>query len=220
MLACTRDCLCIIQLLVEAGARLDLKNKDGWNAFMIACRQGNIPILSYLLASDSGVCQCVSRNGRVPLHTAAINNKPKVLELLLTRCSVDINAQDVCGACPLMDASRVPSTEALDILLEAGATADLLDRTGRTALHIAAQAGSHACINTLFERAGLSVDARALSNGFTPLHYAMREGHAMSVGTLLTLGADIDVRDSYGRTPKELSDLCNSCKPIIPFVKK
>ena len=219
MLACTRDNLHIIQLLVEAGARLDLRNKDGWNAFMIACRQGNISILEYLIGSDMSVCECVSRNGRVPLHTAAINNKSKVFGFLLTHCSVDINTQDVCGVTPLMDACRVPGTEGLELLLEAGAATDMLDKSGRTALHIAAQAGSYECISLLV-KTGLCVNSKALSNGFTPLHYAMREGHEMSVSALLTLGADVGSKDSYGRTPKELSDLCNSCKPIIPLVKK
>jgi len=38
MLACTKDNLAVIQVLVKHGASLQLKNKDGWNSFHIAVR--------------------------------------------------------------------------------------------------------------------------------------------------------------------------------------
>lgn len=38
MLACTKSSLDAIRTLVEAGAALDLRNKDGWTPFHIACR--------------------------------------------------------------------------------------------------------------------------------------------------------------------------------------
>lgn len=38
MLACTKNNLEIVQLLVSNGADVSLKNKDGWTAFHIACR--------------------------------------------------------------------------------------------------------------------------------------------------------------------------------------
>ena len=38
MLACTKRNISVIEMLVDAGADLTLKNKDGWNCFHIACR--------------------------------------------------------------------------------------------------------------------------------------------------------------------------------------
>lgn len=38
MLSCTKNNLDIVKLLVNKGADLSLKNKDGWTAFHIACR--------------------------------------------------------------------------------------------------------------------------------------------------------------------------------------
>ena len=38
MLACTKDDLEVVQILVENKANLHLKNKDGWNSFHIAVR--------------------------------------------------------------------------------------------------------------------------------------------------------------------------------------
>ena len=38
MLACTKDNVAVIRELLESGADVLLKNKDGWTPFHIACR--------------------------------------------------------------------------------------------------------------------------------------------------------------------------------------
>ena len=38
MLACTKDNLSVVEVLVKCGALLSLANKDGWTPFHIACR--------------------------------------------------------------------------------------------------------------------------------------------------------------------------------------
>ena len=70
MLACTKDDVNIVRTLVQAGASLDLRNKDGWTAFHLACRQGNVGIVRYLLETAPQCWDTVSKNGRTPLHTA------------------------------------------------------------------------------------------------------------------------------------------------------
>ena len=219
MLACTRDSLDTIRLLVKAGGRLDIENKDGWNAFMIACRHGDVAILKYLLEAEPNSWQCVSRNGRTPLHTTAINDQSNALEFLLEQSWIAIDVQDVCGVSPLMDACRLPATDCLIRLLGHGGSTDILDKSGRTPLHIAAQSGSVACIRALLSRTKLKVNSKASSNGFTPLHYAMREGHAEAVSALVSEGASTAIRDSFGRTPTELAELCSSSKPNPESIK-
>ena len=70
MLSCTKDCFDVVQTLVDNGASLSLKNKDGWNSFHIACREGHCNIVSFLLDSDPLCWDTRSKNGRTPLHTA------------------------------------------------------------------------------------------------------------------------------------------------------
>jgi len=38
MLACTKESLAMVELLVNKGASVTLRNKDGWNPFHLACR--------------------------------------------------------------------------------------------------------------------------------------------------------------------------------------
>lgn len=70
MLACTKPCEPVVRILVEHGASLTLRNKDGWTAFHLACRTGNVSIVAYLLDRDPTVLLSWSKNGRMPLHTA------------------------------------------------------------------------------------------------------------------------------------------------------
>ncbi|XP_060015607.1 ankyrin repeat domain-containing protein 16 isoform X1 [Lagenorhynchus albirostris] len=73
MMACTRRNLEVVQDLVEHGANPLLKNKDGWNSFHIASREGDPLILQYLLAVCPAAWKTESKIGRTPLHTADIH---------------------------------------------------------------------------------------------------------------------------------------------------
>lgn len=70
MLACTKDSLGTVKLLVRCGASPALENKDGWTALHVACRHGNLDIVRFLLDTFPECSDTVSKNGRTPLHTA------------------------------------------------------------------------------------------------------------------------------------------------------
>lgn len=70
MMACTRKNLEVIKALVEHGANPLLKNKDGWNCFHIASREGHPQILRYLLDVSPCSWDTESTIKRTPLHTA------------------------------------------------------------------------------------------------------------------------------------------------------
>ncbi|XP_050569486.1 ankyrin repeat domain-containing protein 16 isoform X4 [Cygnus atratus] len=70
MMACTRQNLEVIKDLVEHGANPLLKNKDGWNCFHLASREGHGQVLRYLLAASPSSWDTESTTRRTPLHTA------------------------------------------------------------------------------------------------------------------------------------------------------
>lgn len=70
MMACTRKNLEVIKTLVEHGANPLLRNKDGWNCFHIASREGHPEVLQYLLDVSPSCWDTESTTGRTPLHTA------------------------------------------------------------------------------------------------------------------------------------------------------
>lgn len=70
MMACTRRNLGVILELLRYGSDPALKNKDGWNAFHIACREGDPLVVQHLLVAAPNVWRTESKTRRTPLHTA------------------------------------------------------------------------------------------------------------------------------------------------------
>lgn len=70
MMACTRRNLDVIQELLCHGADPALRNKDGWNTFHIACREGDPLVTQHLLLVAPDVWRTESKTRRTPLHTA------------------------------------------------------------------------------------------------------------------------------------------------------
>lgn len=70
MMACTRRNLGVIQELLSHEADPTLKNKDGWNSFHIACREGDPAVIQHLLLANLEVWRTESKKLRTPLHTA------------------------------------------------------------------------------------------------------------------------------------------------------
>lgn len=70
MMACTRRNLGVIQELLRYSADPSLRNKDGWNSFHIACREGDPQVVQHLLDVAPDVWLTESKTRRTPLHTA------------------------------------------------------------------------------------------------------------------------------------------------------
>ncbi|XP_063998835.1 ankyrin repeat domain-containing protein 16 isoform X2 [Pogoniulus pusillus] len=149
MMACTRPNLEVIKALVEHGANPLLKNKDGWNCFHIASREGHPHVLQYLLDVSPSSWDTESTIKRTPLHTAAMHGCLDAVELLLERCQYKPDSRDRCGVTPFMDAIQNGHVDIARLLLE-----------------------KH------------------------------QEGHAHTIQTLLSLGADAQAKDGKSRSAR------------------
>ncbi|KAJ8302399.1 hypothetical protein KUTeg_021386, partial [Tegillarca granosa] len=153
MLACTKPDLDIICELTQHGAGLKLVNKDGWTPFHIACREGHLEIVQYLLQLDNALWD-----------TATLHGCYDVVEYLLKHCRFDVNVKDSCGSTPVMDALRSGHVKA-DVLIE--------DNFGYHCLHQSAQTGCLDSVQYLVEEC--HVDVNSLSSlGFSALAVAAK----------------------------------------------
>uniref|UniRef100_U3EN09 Ankyrin repeat domain-containing protein 16 n=1 Tax=Callithrix jacchus TaxID=9483 RepID=U3EN09_CALJA len=206
MMACTRKNLGVIQDLVEHGANPLLKNKDGWNSFHIASREGDPLILQYLLTVCPDAWKTESNIRRTPLHTAAMHGHLEAVKVLLKRCQYEPDCRDNCGVTPLMDAIQCGHIDIARVLLnEHRACLTAEDSLGAQALHRAAVTGQDEAIRFLVSELGVDVDVRATATHLTALHYAAKEGHTSTIQTLLSLGADINSKDEKNRSALHLA---------------
>ncbi|XP_077196482.1 ankyrin repeat domain-containing protein 16 [Paroedura picta] len=201
MMACTRRNLDVIRDLVQSKADPRLKNKDGWNCFHIACREGDPRIIQYLLDISPEIWNTESKIKRTPLHTAAMHGCLEVVEILLERCPYKPDSVDQCGVTPFMDAIQNGHLDIARLLLEKHqACYTATDTVGAQPLHRAAVTAQDDALRFLVSDLGVDVNARATSWQISALHYAAKEGHAGTIQTLLSLGADLNALDGKNRT--------------------
>jgi len=99
----------------------------------------------------------------------------------------------------LMLAAERGEATVVERLLAAGATADLRNSWGETALHYAAREGREEALRRLLA-AGADPGPRAKFRR-TPLHLAAAGGHAGAISLLLGAGADSAAQMAAGETP-------------------
>ena len=105
--------------------------------------------------------------------------------------SEDLEERDGRGRTPLMRACEEGDLEQVQRLIDKGANIEA------EALRMAAQHGHAAIVELLFRAGG---DINDNQGGTTPLIIASEEGHVDVVDCLLSLGANVEVKDQFGRT--------------------
>ena len=120
---------------VDAGQAVDVGHADIVEATIESSKDGD------LLKQDS--------LGRVLLHSACVNGLPKIVELLLTKGSVDINVQGDKGETAMHETCRGGSLEVAKLLLSFDAKLDVRDNFGRLALDVARQYGKGPLVDLL-----------------------------------------------------------------------
>lgn len=112
-----------------------------------------------------------------PLHLVASRGPSSLLAHFLADKTTDIEVQDFSGNTALKCACSAGHTGAAVQLLEAGASPDVANRRGETALHaVAARSGRVECVRALCSH-GATIDV-VNSAGETPLTLAERAGNS------------------------------------------
>ena len=145
-------------------------------------------------------------------------------------------ATDAFNDTPLHHAAVRGHLDACKLLLQVRhELAIAVNKGGNTALHLAASTGKRDVVALLLDQLGVRmINAKGIQ-GFTPLHYACRDGCAAGfiqrdgfyrtglaaqqsaavVRLLLERGADPDIRNASGQLPVELA-WCDEVRTLLP----
>lgn len=161
------------QILVEAGALLDIQDKNGRTTLHYATTRGDGYRWSY------------ARN---------------IIIKVLLQAGASKNTADKDGKTPLMCAVEEGDAEIVQVLLEAGALVDIEDKLGKTALHYSACWGKEAVVKVLLEACSsgnLSNERRSTESVLTT-----EERSTGSVQTIPghAAGVFVNTQDNDGRT--------------------
>ncbi len=220
----------LLAYLVEKGAKVNALDNNGTAPLHSLSARGNVDGIRLLLAKGADIhIQTAEKN--TSLHLAAQGGQVEAVRLLVAR-GADLERVNAYGRSPLVFAARERGGRAVvEALLDLGAKIDAVDKSGDTALALAAWRGSADVVTLLLERnASVPIDgARGLQllrsavskalpelfsrmvqrgsdldveqDGRTLLHAAAEGGSVPIVEILLSRGLDINRKDANGWTP-------------------
>lgn len=167
--------------LADAG----IKARNGFDAFHIAAKQGDMEVLKVLMEAHPDLSMTVDISNTTALHTAATQGHIEVVNFLLEAGSGLATIARSNGKTALHSAARNGHLEVVKALLEKEPDiTKRTDRKGQTALHMAVKGQNSEVVEELIRADPSSVNL-VDNKSNTPLHIATRKGRVQIVRMLL-----------------------------------
>lgn len=154
------------------------------------------------------------KEGCAPLHLSVIGGHPLTTKALLqgenwqgvSETKAEMRRAVSKSSAVLALATRSNFKRIVEMLVDAGVDINWQDKTGETALHVAARFGHDECARVLLQgtdeqKADLELVEKSFA--WSPLHIAAVDGHLSVAQLLVDAGAEVDKPDSSGWTARE-----------------
>ncbi|OQR96508.1 hypothetical protein ACHHYP_15493 [Achlya hypogyna] len=193
--ACLDGSVDIVDILLDAGADVNMPSFDGNRPLITAAEKGHLEVVTRLLKETHRLdLNAQNQDGKTALYQASCFGHAAICRALLA-AGADVSIATSKGVAPIVIAIVVQNIDIVELLLaHVDINAPLL---GASLLFMAVQRRSVAIVELLV-RHGADVDAIA-ENGQTPLVAAAHMGALEIVRALLPFVRDVDApyRDGY-----------------------
>jgi ankyrin repeat protein len=198
--ACRHGHLEVVKLLVAAGARVDCQPSDETGALASAVLGAHLHVVKYLVEECGADTNSADVEGWVPLMVAAQEGQPDMVEYLLGRPAINVDAKANGGDRAINCACGSGHVECVKLLVAAGARLESQASDEAGALTSAVLGAHLHVVKYLVEECGADA-SRPDPTGELPLMFAVSEGHAEIVKYLLGRpGINVDAKiEQWGR---------------------
>jgi ankyrin repeat protein len=203
--------------LLDAGAKVNVRNANGSTALMHAAAPGHREVVRLLLDAGAAV-DTADKQGRNALQVAAWAGHADVVQALLD-AGASPNHKDGGNRTPvLMWAAWQRHHDVVRRLIKAGADLEATDKFGNTSLITAVEYADLAMVQLLL-KAGANVQGRNEA-GYTALMSAADAERAAKARLLLRYGADVNIGTAnFDETPL-MSAASEGCVPLVRLFLK
>ena len=128
----------IVEILLRAGARSDIKNRDGNDALLLSCAKGYAKVCQLLLQSGS-FPRVVNEEGNTVVHLCAKHGHSELMDMLLDLEIPYINVPNSEGDTPLHLAVKNNHTEVAAVLIRKGSSIATKNSAGKSPFSLISQ---------------------------------------------------------------------------------
>lgn len=176
------------------------KNETGHTNLHITAFEGDLKSVKALVSKGADV-EARTKDGWVPLHFAAAQGHHKIVQFLIKN-NVSIDAKTRNQETPLHLASANDHAQVAQILLENGADVNAeMNPDCMTPVYVASWAGHLEVVEVLVDNDASLSHEECGRYQLTPFQIAMFNGRLSVVRFLGLHGANINERDTEGKTP-------------------
>uniref|UniRef100_A0A0B7ARK9 Uncharacterized protein n=1 Tax=Arion vulgaris TaxID=1028688 RepID=A0A0B7ARK9_9EUPU len=175
----TCGCLSLVQLLIDAGADVNIADSEGMTSLMGFVLSKHFAVAKLLIRSGADTNRATKNGVTALLLACRLKHSLELIEILLN-AGTDVNlATSPEGSTPLM-AACYGGTDNVEALIRAGASVNAVNYKGETALKCAVFATYPSVIETLI-KAGIRIDKELI--------LAVIIGHGECIQSLIINGA-------------------------------
>ncbi|KAH1008810.1 hypothetical protein HUJ05_009332 [Dendroctonus ponderosae] len=213
-----------VQLLVASNCSLEHVDFEGNSVFHYAASSTKEIISTLAQGSDPKCLNSRNKNGYTPLHMACFTDNTDCVQALLLAgadvnkqatgdgdytepCYVGLFLQDNPGTLDLEDMKNggtpvhwAKSRSVIEALIETNCNINAVNFEGKSALHVMVDRNRLDCVVAL-----LSHQAKTEMpdlKGNRPIHSAVKKGYLPILQALIVFGADLDVLNNAGESPR------------------
>lgn len=193
-----------VKLWLERGANIDARRINNDTPLIIAAREGHADVVRHLMTRRKKKADAALQNnqGESALHAAVTAGNTETA-LLLLKLGAPAGLRDVDGATPAWHAAAKGNVELIDALAKAKADLNTADNTKTTPLMQAVKTGQLKAAGALLENR-VTLDAQD-DKGMTALMHAVLRGANILPLAIISLGADIEIKNTAGQTALDLA---------------
>ncbi|MBT3350787.1 MAG: hypothetical protein HOJ95_02070 [Nitrospinaceae bacterium] len=186
-----------VNILIQAGADLNVKDKDNFTPLIWAAHKKHASIVKALIKANADLNQKTDL-GDTALIWAVRNDDSEIANLLI-KAGADLNIRNEEGHTALIRVVQEGNVEMAKTLIDGGADINAKGKSGATALSRAIT-GKNQLIMQMLIKAGADLGTRDAS-GNTPLFLAIHNNNIKAVNAQVEAGADLNAKTENEDTP-------------------